>query len=201
MLACWRGAVFSEPVRKARSRSVRMRAGPQDRTDRGGRLRKPRRHAEPKSNRAGEDIAIGRQRRQIGPVQPGKQIGAAGAMAAHQAHVHRVQAPPERHVQRRQSDEPMVAPPRPGAGGASATATSSVVRPERQPRPWRSPSGLNRWRRDGSLTRFARPGWQDGGAIMRRHPGTGPVQTGTQPAGLEHRRFQMGIIYLTPDCG
>ena len=114
------GGGFSEPVRKARSRSVRMRgrsSGSNGSRWPPAKTSAPRGHAEPKSNRAGEDIAIGRRRRQIGPVQPGKQIGPAGAMAAHQAHVHRVQAPPERHVQRRQSDEPMVAPPRPRCRG------------------------------------------------------------------------------------
>ena len=43
---CWRvggGRFFRSPSRKARPRSVQIGAGPQDRTDRGGRLRKPRR--------------------------------------------------------------------------------------------------------------------------------------------------------------
>lgn len=36
---------------------------------------------------AGEDIGIDRQQLQAGPVQRGEQIGAAGALAAHHAHI------------------------------------------------------------------------------------------------------------------
>ena len=54
---------------------------------------------------AGEDIGIGRQRLQIGSVQRCEQIGTAGAIATHHAHVQLVQKPPDRDVQLRQREE------------------------------------------------------------------------------------------------
>jgi len=47
----------------------------------------------------GEDMGFRWQGLQIGPVQRGEQIGAAGAIAAHHAHVQLIQKPPDRHVQ------------------------------------------------------------------------------------------------------
>ena len=150
----------------------------------------PRGPADPKSNRAGKDIGLGRQGLQVWSVQRGEQIGAARAIPAHEAHVQLIQQVPDGDVQIRQREEPMVAQACPGAEGASVTATSSVAPPGRQPRPWRSPSGSDRWCLDGSLAGFARPRGQNGGAIMRHQIGIGPVQPRIEPVGLDHRRLR-----------
>jgi len=60
---------------------------------------------------AGEDVGFGRQRLKVGPVRRGEQIGTAGTIATHQAHVQLIQKPPDRNVQLGQREEPMVAQP------------------------------------------------------------------------------------------
>ena len=57
---------------------------------------------------AGEDIGIGRQRLQIGSVQRCEQIGAAGTLAAHDAHVQLVQKSSDRDIHLYQGEEPIV---------------------------------------------------------------------------------------------
>jgi hypothetical protein len=60
---------------------------------------------------AGERVGHRRQRLQIRPVDRGEEIGPAGTVSAHDAHVQRVHQPPDCGVQLRQREEAPVAQP------------------------------------------------------------------------------------------
>ena len=60
----------------------------------------------------GERVGLRRQRLQVRPVQRREEVGAAGAVAAHDAHVQLVRKAPDRGVQVGQREEPPV--PQPG---------------------------------------------------------------------------------------
>ncbi len=114
---------------------------------------------------AGERVGLRGQRLQVRPVEGRKQIGAAGIVAAHDAHVQLVQKPPDCDVQIGQREEAQVAQPR------QNPALSDLY------------SDLHL----RLVTRLVGTRGQDGGTVMSGHLGIGPVQPRIEAVSLEHR--------------
>ena len=150
-----------------------------------------------------EDIGLSRQGPQGGSLNLIEQVPAAGTEMPGHPVVQPVEEDADCGVQFREREESLIAQTHRAEGasatrraegasatrraeGASATRQSSARRSEPPLRPLRSPSGLNRWRLDGSLSGFVRPCWHDSRAVMRSHVGVGPVHCRFVEAGLGH---------------
>ncbi len=121
---------------------------------------------------AGVDISVGGQRLQVGTVRRGEQVGAAGAVIAHDPGVRIVRQRPEPCVQFGEGKEPVIA----------------------QPGEYPALRHLNRdldLRLIPGLAHTRGHDRQDRGAVMLRHPGMGAVQPGIVPVGFDDSGFEV----------
>ena len=127
---------------------------------------------------AGECVGLRWQWLEVRPVDRGEEIGAAGAVAAHDPHVQLVQQPPDRGVQVGQREEPQVAQP-----GVAPEARLQHDDPALRDLHGDFHLGLV-----AGLVRTCR---QDRRAVMAGRLGIGPVQARIKAVGLEHRGLQV----------